>query len=85
MIKILEPDYDVMLKSAIWSLQYTYDEWKKAVDREHLFNGVSYDGEFWVLAGSEDRIKHIQDLHREVIRLKFRVDELKQVCGKEQE
>lgn len=77
MKKQLEPNLQVILKSAISALQVTYKDYKAAIIKDLQYSWYSDDGEFSVLAGAEERKKEIADLEKEVVRLQARVDEIK--------
>ena len=79
-----EPNLNMMLKSAITGLQTAYTNYKNAIIKDLQYSFYGDDGEFIVLAGSEERKQKIKDLEKEVVRLRFKVDEIKQeISGKE--
>ena len=84
MIKIQEPNYQLMLNDAVFVLQETYKEYKKAVIKNMQFTWIDNDGALCYHSGLEERNKHIADLAKEITRLKFKVEEYKQKCGEEQ-
>ena len=84
MTKIQEPNYQLMLNDAVFCLQETYREYKKAVIKNLQFTWIDNDGAFTYHSGLEERNQHIADLAKEFMRLKFKVEEYKQKCGKEQ-
>jgi wobble nucleotide-excising tRNase len=66
-----------ILKSAISALQVTYKDYKAAIIEDLRCSWYSDDGEFAFLAGAEERKKKIEDLEKEVTRLHFEVDKIK--------
>ena len=72
-----KPNLHLILKSAISALQVTYKDYKTAIIEDLRCSWYSDDGEFAFLAGAEERKKKIADLRQEVIRLKAKVDEIK--------
>lgn len=84
MIKIQEPNYQLMLNDAVFVLQETYKEYKKAVIKNLQFTFIDNDGALCYHSGLEERNQHIADLAKEITRLQFKVEEYKQKCGKEQ-
>lgn len=71
------PNLHFILKSAISALQVTYKDYKTAIIEDLRCSWYSDDGEFAFLAGAEERKKEIADLGQEIIRLKAKVDEIK--------
>ena len=71
------PNLQLLLKSAISALQDTYKEYKRAIINDLLCSWYSDDGEFAFLAGAEERKKKIEDLGKEVTRLHFEVNQIK--------
>lgn len=72
-----EPNLQLILKSAILALQVTYKDYKTAIIKDLQCSWYSDDGVFSFLAGAEERKKKIEDLGKEVVRLQFKVDEIK--------
>ncbi|MBQ9589279.1 MAG: hypothetical protein IJR29_03740 [Butyrivibrio sp.] len=72
-----EPNLQLILKSAIWALQVTYKDYKTAIIKDLQFSWYSDNGDFTFLAGAEERKKKIADLGKEVVRLKVKVEEIK--------
>jgi hypothetical protein len=72
-----EPNLQLILKSAISALQNAYKGYKTAVIEDLQSSWYSDDGVFTFLAGAEERKKKIEDLGKEILRLKFKVDEIK--------
>jgi peptidoglycan hydrolase CwlO-like protein len=66
-----------ILKSAISALQVTYKDYKNAIIEDLRCSWYSDDGELAFLAGAEKRKKKIEDLGKEVTRLQFEVDKIK--------
>jgi hypothetical protein len=66
-----------ILKSAISALQVVYKDYKNAIIEDLRCSWYSDDGEFAFLAGAEERKKKIEDLGKEVTRLHFEVDKIK--------
>ena len=86
MIKIVEPNYQMLLNSAISALQDTYSQYKKAMNESLRWSFVNNDGEFCILGGYEERQAKIDELSREILRLQFKIKELKECidgCEKE--
>lgn len=77
MKKQLEPNLQLILKSAISELQVTYTNYKTAIIKDLQYSWYSDNGEFTFLAGAEERKKKIADLGKEVVRLQLKVDEIK--------
>ena len=57
-----EPNYDLMLKSAITALQMDYAEWKKAFKEDLEFSWYADDGSFCRLEGHKDRLRRLRDI-----------------------
>lgn len=72
-----KPNLQLVLKSAISALQVTYKDYKTAVIKDLQSTWYSNDGVFTFLAGAEERKKKITDLGKEVVRLQFEVDKIK--------
>lgn len=72
-----EPNLQLSLKSAISALQVTYKDYKAAIIKDLECSWYSDDGEFSFLTGAEERNEKIIDLGKEVVRLKVKVDEIK--------
>lgn len=77
MKKQTKPNLQFILKSAISALQVTYKDYKTAIIEDLRCSWYSDDGEFAFLAGAEERKKKIEDLGKEVTRLHFEVDKIK--------
>ena len=77
MSKIIEPNYQILLSSAIYSLQNVYIQYKKAINECLNWTFIDGDGEFCVLEGYEERYERVNELSREILRLQFEVKELK--------
>ena len=75
--KVQEPNYQLVLSSAISSLQQTYREYKKAIIDNLSSTWIDDSGAFVVHAGADERNLKIKELEKEVIRLQFKVEELK--------
>ena len=65
------------MKSTISALQVTYKDYKNAIIKDLYCSWFSDNGEFAFLSGEEERKKEIADLGQEIIRLKAKVDEIK--------
>jgi len=74
-----EPNYQLLFNSAICALQQKYNEYKKAIIKNIEFTWIGNDGEYCFLEGVEERNKKIDELKKEIIRLRFKVDELKEM------
>lgn len=72
-----EPNYQLILDSVICALQQKYNEYKKAIIKNIEFTWIGNDGEYCFLEGVEERNKKIDELKKEIIRLRFKVNELK--------
>lgn len=72
-----EPNLHLILKSAISALQVAYKDYKTAIIKDLWLSWYSDNGEFTFLAGAEERHKKIADLGKEVTRLHFKVEEIK--------
>ena len=83
--KEISPNYQLMLDMAIQSLRYAYIDYKRALQKEIGFSGVDHDGNFWCLSGFEERNKKLDELRNNIIRIKFKVDELKDIIESGQE
>ena len=77
MKKQTKPNLQFILKSAISALQVTYKDYKTAIIEDLRCSWYSDDGEFAFLAGAEERKKKIEDLGKEVTRLHFEVNQIK--------
>ena len=76
-----KPNLQRILESAISALQVAYKDYKTAIIKDLQCSWYSDNGEFTFLAGAEERKKKIADLGKEVVRLQFRVDEIKNEIG----
>ena len=72
-----KPNLHLILKSAISALQVAYTNYKTAIIKDLQFSWYSDEGEYTVLSGVEERKKKIADLGKEVVRLQFKVEEIK--------
>ncbi len=72
-----EPNLQLILKSAISALQFTYTNYKAAIIKDLQCSWYSDDGNFTFLAGAEERKKKIEDLGKEVACLSIKVNEIK--------
>ena len=72
-----QPNLELILKSTISALQVTYKDYKAAIIKDLQRSWYSDNGEFTFLAGAEERNQKIIDLGKEVVRLKIKVDEIK--------
>jgi len=79
MIKILEPNYQMMLDSTVVALRQAYKDYKEAVIKNLQLTWYDDNGVFTVLHGVEERNKDIADRAKEITRLMFKVEELKQM------
>ena len=77
-MKNREPNYQIMLKSAIMSLQQEFEDYKKAVVKNLQYTWFDDNGIFTTYEGVEKRNKDIEEKAKEVTRLMFKVAELKQ-------
>lgn len=77
MKKQTKPNLQFILKSAISSLQVAYKDYQNAVIKDLQSTWYSNDGVFTFLEGAEERKKKITDLGKEVARLQFEVDKIK--------
>ncbi len=82
-MKVQSPNYSLILKSAIASLQDTYAAYKKAITKNLSLTWYSDDGTFTYLAGIEERTEHIKELEKEIIRLQFKIEEIKGLMERE--
>ena len=55
MSKILEPNYQMLLDSAIYALKDTYTQYKKAINNCYKWTWIDDNGDFVILAGYEER------------------------------
>ena len=76
-----KPNLQRILESAISALQVAQKDYKTAIIKDLQCSWYSDNGEFTFLAGAEERKKKIADLGKEVVRLQFRVDEIKNEIG----
>ena len=73
----LKPNYEMILDSAVYSLQQTYEDYKRAVVDSLKWTWFDKNGVFTTLDGAEERSKKIENLNREVMRLMLKVEEIK--------
>lgn len=76
--RIQEPNYQMLFSSAVTALQQTYNEYKKALIKDIDFTFVGKDGMYVTLAGAEERAEKISELGKEIVRLKYKVEEYRQ-------
>ena len=81
MSKILEPNYQILYKSTIYALRDTFNRYRDAINESLKWTFIDSDGEFCVLAGYEDRQAEIEELKKEMLRLQFKIKELKEFVG----
>ena len=79
------PNYNIMLDSAVCSLQNAYADYKKAVVDSLRMTWIDKDGVLTVLDGMEAQIQKADELKREVMRLMFKVREIKDMAEAESE
>ena len=72
-----EPNLQLILKSTISALQTAYTDYKTAIIKDLQYTWYSNTGDFNFLAGAEERKKKIADLEKEVMRLRVKVDDIK--------
>ena len=76
MSKQLTPNYEIQKQSAVFSLQDAYRRYKNAIIDSLKWTWIDDDGNYAILKGAEERSAKIKELEKEVIRLKFKVDEI---------
>ena len=81
--KKLELNKERVLKSAIFSLQQAYLEYKKSVIKSVDCSWITDDGDLALLEGQEERNKAIIEADRNVQRLKAEVEKLKKEIAEE--
>ena len=74
--KINEPNYELILKSAISSLQNTYEQYKKAVYESIKYTFINGNGELCMLGGQEERQAKVENLKQELLRLENQIEEI---------
>ena len=79
----MTPNYELLYKSAVFALQDTYRQYKKAINNCLKWTFIDDSGNFCILAGYEERNAKVEELSREIVRLQFKVKELKEVKGYE--
>ena len=67
----------LVFDTTVYALQQKYNEYKEAINAFYRYTFYNDNGEFSILAGHEDRSKKVEELEKEVIRLKQAVDALK--------
>ena len=72
------PNYEMLYVSTLASLKDTYSKYKNAAVECIKWTFVNDDGEFTVLEGYDERAEKAKELHEEVLRLRFRLKELKE-------
>lgn len=72
-----KPNYELMLKRAIGSLQNVYEEYKKAVHASIKYTFINDNGEFCVLGGQEERQVKVENLNQQLLRLKNQIEEIR--------
>ena len=77
------PNYQMMYKSAVTSLQIAYAEYKEARIEAMRWTFIDYDGRMAILNGYEGRQKRIENAESEVVRLMELVNELRYKLGGE--
>lgn len=73
-----QPNYDLMLQSAITGLQIAYSEYKKARAEAIRWTFIDTNGSIAILDGYEERQKRIENAESEVVRLMELVNELRE-------
>lgn len=63
--------------SIICALQSTYAEYKKAIAKSIQYTGYDDNGEFYVIAGQEERNARVKQLEEDLIRLLHRLAVIK--------
>ena len=75
-------NFEMQKYSIICALQSTYAEYKKAIYKSIQYTGYDDNGEFYVLAGQEERNARVKQLEEDLIRLLHRLavirDEIKE-------
>lgn len=78
-MKQAQPNYDLMLSMAIKSLQQLYNDYKKEVYKNIQYTWYDNNGDFCILEGQEKRNLKIKELEQQIIIVKNKVEELKQL------
>ena len=81
MIKQLTPNYEIQKQSAISQLKLAFAEYRKAVTKYLNMAGFNDDGIFYEYAGLKEKISEYE---KEVVRLKFKLDEIKAEMGEQE-
>ena len=79
------PNYELMFKSAVYSLQMAYAEYKKARTEQLRWTFFDNDGRFCFLDGYKERKERVDNAEEEVARLMKEVERLRELKGGENE
>lgn len=77
MRKQIQQNLEITKKSAIDSLRYAYSNYKNAIIDSLKWSWIDDEGNFVTLEGAEERNNKIKELEKEVLRLRFVVDDIK--------
>ena len=72
-----EPDWELLLKSAIWGKKVAYEAFKKSINDAYKYTFVGVDGEMIGLEGQEERNQKVLDCWKEVERLDYEIQRIR--------
>ena len=78
-------NFEMQKYSIICALQSTYAEYKKAISKSIQYTGYDDNGEFYVLAGQDERNARVKQLEEDLIRLLHRLAVIKDEIKKSEE
>lgn len=71
------PNYEIMFRSAVSSLQDAYERYKKEIKEDLDCTFIGNDGRLSYMAGKEERVERIDQAGMDVTRLMEEVGELR--------
>lgn len=84
--KELEPNYEILFRSAVTSSQLFYNEYKKALIGICRNRFINNDGRLSVIAGEEERIKKAEEIKKALEKALIEVEYYRNMLeAKEQE
>ena len=78
MTKDLKFNYEMLYKSAVFALQETYRQYKKAINDCLKWSFIDDKGTFCALSGHEERQAKAVELWNEVLRIQSDLERIKQ-------
>ena len=72
-----EPNWELLLKAAIYGKQEAYNEYKQAAKDALEYTFVNKDGEICLKEGQAERNQKAMDLWKEVMRLDYEIKRIR--------